>query len=158
MECRDVEAMNEAWLQMLQTFSIILGIISGITGIILFAIRAVKWAQNVDRQIRDLRLGLQGVNNVINALYALMEALYSTFLGLYDRIRRGESLSINDVVSNVITMLGKMSMRVVGEYLQLPLKESESLDPNGEARKRELLRKFQEERITYGEALELRRF
>jgi hypothetical protein len=137
---------------MLQTFSIILTIIGGIIGIILSAIRAVRWAQNVDRQIRDLRLGL---HSIAGALYTLMQALHSASQKLYDRISRGESVSINDLISSTITTLGEMSIRVVGEYLQLPLKESESLDPNGEARKRELLIKFQRGELSYGEALEL---
>jgi hypothetical protein len=38
---------------------------------------------------------------------------------------RGESVSINDLISGTITTLGEMSIRVVGKYLQLPLKESE---------------------------------
>ena len=45
----------------------------------------------------------------------------------------------------MISSLGETDIRVVREiiedYLQLSLRESESLDPNGEARKRELFEK-----------------
>jgi hypothetical protein len=95
----------------------------------------------------------------LHAISSLIYALYSTFLKLYHRAKRGKSLSVNDVISEVISSLGETGIKVVREiiedYLQLSLKESESLDPDGEARKRELLRRFQEGRITYDEAVEL---
>jgi hypothetical protein len=126
------------------------GIISGVVSIAYVSWRAVKWAQNIDRQIRDMRLVLRAVSNLIYALYLV-------FWSLYDKIRGGESLSVNDVVSNVVVSLGKTGIEeIVREYLLLTFKESEKLDPNGETKKRELLRRFQEGRITYAEALELR--
>jgi hypothetical protein len=45
---------------------------------------------------------------------------------------------------------------IIERYLRLLLKEGESLHPNGEARKRELLIKFQRGELSYEEALELR--
>jgi hypothetical protein len=96
---------------------------------------------------------------VLYAIYSLIYALYSTFLKLNYRVKRGESLSVNDVISEVVSSLGETSIRVVHgvieDYFHLSFRESESLDPDGEARKRELLRKFQEGRITYDEAVEL---
>jgi len=81
----------------------------------------------------------------LRAISSLVYILYSTLLKLYYRAKRGESLSVNDVVSDVISSLGETDIRVVREiiedYLQLSLRESESLDPNGEARKRELFEK-----------------
>jgi hypothetical protein len=141
--------LNEA---LLQNLHIIIGVISGAIGIIYAIWRAIRWFQNLDRQIRDMRVGLHMISSLIYALY-------STFLRLYNRAKGGESLSVNDVVSEVISSLGETGIRVVREviedYLHLSLRESESLDPDGEARKRELLRKFQEGRITYDEAVEL---
>ena len=97
----------------------------------------------------------------MRAISSLVYILYSTLLKLYYRAKRGESLSVNDVVSDVISSLGETDIRVVREiiedYLQLSLRESGSLDPDGEARKRELLRKFQEGRIAYDEAVELQK-
>lgn len=149
----DVEAVNEA---LLQNLYIILSIVISVAGIVYAIMRLY-----VDRQIRDLRF-------LSYASFSSIYALHSAFLELHDKIRRGESLNVNNVVSSVVASLGKAAMGVIYEvgrralhediierYLQLPLKEGESLDTDGEARKRELLVKFKERRITYEEALEL---
>jgi hypothetical protein len=137
---------------LLQNLYIIVSIVSSAIGIAYAIRRVTRWFQNLDRQIRDMRVGL-------HAISSLVYALYSTFLKLYHRAKRSESLSVNDVISEVISSLGETGIKVVREiiedYLQLSLKESESLDPDGEARKRELLRRFQEGRISYDEAVEL---
>lgn len=148
--------MNEA---LLQNLHIIIGVISGAIGITYAIWRAMRWFHNLDRQIRDMRVQIRDMRVGLHTISSLIYALYSTFLRLYHRAKGGESLSVNDVVSEVISSLGETGIRVVREiiedYLQLSLRESESLDPDGEARKRELLRKFQEGRITYEEAVEL---
>ena len=43
----------------------------------------------------------------MHAISSLIYALYSTFLKLYYRAKGGESLSVNDVVSDVISSLGE---------------------------------------------------
>jgi len=158
MESKSVEAMSEA---LLQNIYIIIGIISGTIGIAYAILRIVRWFQNLNRQISDIRQQIGDMRLGLHAVSSLIYALYSAFLELYNKIGRGESVSVNDIVNSAIASVGRTSMRIIqekiiGEYLQLPLKESGGLDPNGETRKKELLRKFQEGGITYEEALELR--
>jgi hypothetical protein len=81
--------LNEA---LLQNLHIIVSIISGAIGIAYAIRRVTRWFQNLNRQIRNMRVGL-------HAISSLIYALYSTFLKLYYRAKKGESLSVNDVVS-----------------------------------------------------------
>jgi hypothetical protein len=100
IEYWDIGAVNEA---LLQNLYIILSIVISIASIVLAIMK-----HYVDRQIHDLRL-------LSYASFSSIYALHSAFLELYDKIRRGESLNVNDVVSSVVASLGKAAMGVIYE-------------------------------------------